>query len=103
MGLGLKIKTDETKRIARISEVIKGKAASLAKNVREGDRIISANGVYLVGKSHDEVIQAMLMKTPDGIVTLELVEDSSPLHNPGEIIHLVDTSHRFLLLFLSVS
>lgn len=108
MGLGLKIKTDEAKQVARISEVkfrpelsrlrasvstssahftacvqvIKGKAAALAKNLKVGDRIISANGVYLVGRSHDEVIQAMLTKTPDGVVTLELIADKSPLHNP---------------------
>jgi C-terminal processing protease CtpA/Prc len=63
-------------------QVIKGKAAALAKNLKVGDRIISANGVYLVGRSHDEVIQAMLTKTPDNVVTLELIADKSPLHNP---------------------
>ena len=63
-------------------QVIKGKAAALVKNLKVGDRIISANGVYLVGRSHDEVIQAMLTKMPDNVVTLELMTDKSPLHNP---------------------
>jgi len=81
-GLGLKIKTDYSKQCARISEVIKGKKAAQTKKVKIGDRIVSANGVYLIGKSHEEIIEVMHRRDADGFCILELQRDTSKLHNP---------------------
>lgn len=85
-GLGLKILTDERSKVARVSEVIEGKAAAELGTVEIGDRILKANNVELKGLDHDSVVRAMLqfLKDPETgaeYTLLELQTDKSELHD----------------------
>ena len=84
-GLGLKILTDERAKVARISEVIAGRAAADLGTIMVGDRILNANNVLLKNLNHDEVVRAMLQFLPDpdspGVMctVLDLQTDKSEL------------------------
>eukprot|EP00041_Stephanoeca_diplocostata_P039519 m.1633740 g.1633740 ORF g.1633740 m.1633740 type:complete len:3183 (+) comp25410_c1_seq2:60-9608(+) len=78
-GLGLKVVTDAAKG-ARIAEILEGNTAAQNLDVRAGDQIITANGISLKGKSHDQIIKAMMQRaSTDQEVVLELRGDRTPL------------------------
>ena len=99
-GLGLKILTDERAKVARVSEVIAGRAAADLGTIMVGDRILNANNVPLKNLDHDDVVRAMLQFLPDpdspGVMctVLDLQTDKSELFD--ESLRKTVVIHRSL-------
>jgi hypothetical protein len=64
---------------ARVSEIIPNSSAALSKQVKVGDRILSANGTTLEGLEHDRIVEVML--SSKGQTVLELQSDTGYLED----------------------
>mmetsp|Transcript_17499 Transcript_17499/g.45747 ORF Transcript_17499/g.45747 Transcript_17499/m.45747 type:complete len:368 (+) Transcript_17499:61-1164(+) len=78
-SLGLNLITQEVEGVLqhRVTSVIRGGAASRA-GVQHGDRVLSVNGVSIVGQSHEFALAAFSCSI-DGEVTIMVENDRSQL------------------------
>eukprot|EP00043_Microstomoeca_roanoka_P020312 m.244150 g.244150 ORF g.244150 m.244150 type:complete len:3704 (+) comp17144_c0_seq1:231-11342(+) len=75
-GYGMKVTTDETLGIVRITAITEGGPAFASDLVFVGDVVLEINGTPLAGKTHEQVIALM---TAQDEVELVLLADDSPL------------------------